>query len=231
MELCQLFIFSRYRERGRRDWRRDWRRGWRGHRAPDFGLGQGRDPSGIRLWPLAILVLWLCIVLARHWSPFNFVVTGDMFRERIPALLEIPFRSYYWANPFDALGEALTKILLGVPVGVLMMLFLPTPRTGAGRAIVFTAVALTGAAIFGVVELGPGVPAVAVSGRHRCAAWRPGDLLRRVGDASRPVGRPCVANLSQRRLERLDLGRRLQAGVERNRAVQELTGRVGRPAA
>ena len=53
-----------------------------------------------------------------------------MFRERMPALLEIPFRSYYWANPFDALSEALTKILLGVPVGVLMILFLPTRARG-----------------------------------------------------------------------------------------------------
>jgi hypothetical protein len=40
-----------------------------------------------------------------------------MFRERAPALFDVPFRSYYWLNPFNALGEALTKILLGVPVG------------------------------------------------------------------------------------------------------------------
>ncbi len=154
MELCQLFVFSRTASVD------DIIGGvigaavGAGIASRMSGSSEGPDSSGIKLWPLPVLVLWLCIVLARHWSPFNFVVTGDMFRERIPALLDIPFRHYYWANPFDALSEALTKILLGVPVGVLLTLFLPTPGTRTGRAIVFAASAVTGVAIFGLVELG-----------------------------------------------------------------------------
>ena len=154
MEVCQLFVFSRTASvddviggvigavAGARI------------AARIAGAGETRPASGIRLWPLAALAIWLVVILVRHWSPFNFVVTGHMFRQRAPALFEVPFRSYYWANPFDALGEALTKILLGVPVGLLLTLFLPAPRSMTGRVMAFTAILLAGVAIFGVVEMG-----------------------------------------------------------------------------
>jgi VanZ family protein len=154
MEVCQLFVFSRTASVD------DVIGGVIGAVAGAriaawmAGAGETRPGSGIRLWPLAVLVLWVGVILARHWSPFNFVVTGDMFRERAPALLDVPLRSYYWANPFDALSEALTKILLGGPVGVLLTLFLPAPRTLAGRTLAWLAILLTGLAIFSVVEVG-----------------------------------------------------------------------------
>jgi VanZ family protein len=153
MEVCQLFVFSRTASvddviggvigavAGARI-------------AARMAGADARPASGIRLWPLAVLVVWLGVILARHWSPFNFVVTGEMFRERTPALFEVPFRSYYWANPFDALGEALTKILLGVPVGLLLTLFLPRPHSMTGRVIAFAGILLAGAAIFAGVEVG-----------------------------------------------------------------------------
>ena len=154
MEVCQLFVFSRTASVD------DVIGGVVGatvgsHIAARMaGSPEARPASGIRLWPLAVLALWLVVILFRHWSPFNFVVTGGMFRERAPALFDVPFRSYYWLNPFNALGEALTKILLGVPVGLLLTLFLPAPRSMTGRVVSFTAILLAGAAIFGVVELG-----------------------------------------------------------------------------
>ena len=154
MELCQLFVFSRTASVD------DVIGGVVGaavgsHIAARMtGSSDARPASGIRLWPLAVLALWLVVILVRHWSPFNFVVTGEMFRERTPALFGVPFRNYYWANPFNALGEALTKILLGVPVGLLLTLFLPGPRSTSGRVLAFTGILLAGATIFGVVELG-----------------------------------------------------------------------------
>ena len=154
MEVCQLFVFSRTASVD------DVIGGVIGAAAGAriatrmAGSSGVRAASGIRLWPLAVLVFWLGIILARHWSPFNFVVTGDMFRERAPALFAVPFRSYYWPNPFDALGEALTKILLGIPVGVLLTLFFPPPRTLAGNVLIFTVILVTGITIFSVVEVG-----------------------------------------------------------------------------
>jgi len=154
MEVCQLFVFSRTASVD------DVIGGVVGatvgsHIAARMtGSSEARPASGIRLWPLAALALWLVVILFRHWSPFNFVVTGEMFRQRAPVLFNVPFRSYYWENPFNALGEALTKMLLGMPVGLLLTLFLPAPRSMTGRVIAFTAILLAGAAIFGGVEVG-----------------------------------------------------------------------------
>ena len=154
MELCQLFVFSRTASVD------DVIGGLVGaaigsHIAARMtGSSEARSATGVRVWPLAALAVWLLVILFRHWSPFNFVVTGEMFRERTPALFDVPFRSYYWANPFNALGEALTKILLGVPVGLLLTLFLPRPRSMTGRVIAFTGILLAGVAIFAGVEVG-----------------------------------------------------------------------------
>ena len=97
-----------------------------------------------------------------------------MFRERSPALLAVPFRNYYWANPFDALGEAITKILLGLPVGVLLTLFRDRRARGPAVPSLFSAIALFGRRTFRNGRAWAGVPAVTVSGRHGCAAGHPG---------------------------------------------------------
>jgi len=94
------------------------------------------------------------VIAIRHWSPFDFVVTGDMFRSRWPALLQVPFRSYYWANPFAALGEAITKVFLGLPVGILLALAVPVPRSQFLRAARLGSVLVIGLAIFTTVEVG-----------------------------------------------------------------------------
>ena len=132
------------------------------------------------------------------------------------------------ANPFVALGEALRNPLEcrwpaidAVPAGAAL---------GDRPCSRFTAIPLAGAAIFGDVELGQ----VFLPSRYPDGT---DVLLGALGTCCGALGTRLVLsgavrpNLSQRRLERLDLGRRLQAGVERNRAVQVLTGRVGRPAA
>jgi len=110
--------------------------------------------TGVRLWPLAVLVLWLVVLVIRHWSPFNFEVTGHMFRSRAPGLLQVPFRSYYWANPFDALSEAITKVLLGLPVGVLLALSAPKPGRRTARWLQAALITAAGLGIFGAIELG-----------------------------------------------------------------------------
>lgn len=118
---------------------------------------QGRPHSastGLRLWPLAVLAVWIALILVRHWSPFDFEVTGDMFRQRSPALLQVPFRNYYWANPFEALAEAITKIFLGLPVGALLMLTFRPSRSAVGRLLQWSVVACAGFALFAGVEVG-----------------------------------------------------------------------------
>ena len=108
----------------------------------------------LRFWPLGLLLVWILVILLRHWAPFNFAVTGDMWRSRWPALVQVPFSNYYWANPFDALSEAITKVFLGLPVGVLLALGVPRPAATAWRWLRLAAFAAFALALFSSVELG-----------------------------------------------------------------------------
>jgi glycopeptide antibiotics resistance protein len=155
LELCQVFIFSRTASMddaigGAIGASAGAVLAWRLSRS-------GQDvssTSAVRLWPVPVLLLWLLVIAIRHWSPFDFVVTGDMVRSRWPAMMQVPFRSYYWANPFGALGEAITKVFLGLPVGILLALAVPVQRSRFLRLARMALVILIGLAIFTAVEVG-----------------------------------------------------------------------------
>jgi VanZ family protein len=118
---------------------------------------QDREPvyrRAVRPWALAALGAWLAVVVVRHWAPFDFEITGTMYHSRVGRLYAVPFSGYYWSNYLDALGEALTKILLGVPVGVLPHIFWPAP---ASRALQWTRIGtilLFALCVFTVIEVG-----------------------------------------------------------------------------
>jgi len=115
--------------------------------------GGAPEPGEFRLWPLAALILWLGVVLARHWAPFDFVADGRFVRGRLPMLFQVPFSSYYWGHPLNAFSEVVTKVLLAVPVGALLQLIW-MPRSPRGRALQLLAIGLLSAAIFVTVEAG-----------------------------------------------------------------------------
>jgi glycopeptide antibiotics resistance protein len=109
--------------------------------------------GGIRLWPLAALTAWCVVLIARHWTPFDFVADGRFVRSRLPLMFRVPFHSYYWAMPISAFAEASAKLLLGIPVGALLQwMWLPTSR-GLLRAQAI-AIALLSGALFLGIELG-----------------------------------------------------------------------------
>jgi glycopeptide antibiotics resistance protein len=120
----------------------------------EANLSQTARPSGrVRLWPVAALAVWIVVLLARHWSPFDFRADGGFIRQRLPLLFRIPFYGYYWGNPLNALAEASTKVLLGVPVGALLQwVYVPVSR--GGRALQACAIVLVSLALFTTVELG-----------------------------------------------------------------------------
>ena len=109
--------------------------------------------AGVRLWPVVPLLLWLVLVVARHWSPFDFRTDGDFIRSRIPIFLQVPFTGYYWGSPLSAFGELTTKVLLGVPVGALLQMIY-TPVTSAGRRWQAAGILTVSFGIFLVIELG-----------------------------------------------------------------------------
>ncbi len=79
---------------------------------------------------MLVLLLWLVLIVARHWTPFDFRADGDFIRSRMPMFLQVPFSGYYWGNPLNAFGELTTKVLLGVPVGALLQMIY-SPGTSA----------------------------------------------------------------------------------------------------
>jgi len=109
--------------------------------------------GAVRLWPLAALAAWLVIVLARHWTPFDFVADGAFMRKRLSMMLQPPFSSYYWGNPLNAFSEVVTKVLLAMPVGALLQLVW-LPPTARWRTLQSVVIGLLSAGIFLVVEVG-----------------------------------------------------------------------------
>jgi glycopeptide antibiotics resistance protein len=107
-----------------------------------------------RPWALAALCGWMAVLMVRHWSPFDFVISRPMFESRVGLLFQLPFRSYYWSDYVAALGEAFTKILLGVPVGAFLQVSWRLPRARALQWLQRGFFAVTATAIFLVIELG-----------------------------------------------------------------------------
>ena len=134
---------------------------------PDFGIEQGRDPSGVgsRRWPCCCLALHQ-VLPARHWSPFNFRGHRRYVPRAYPGPPRIRSASYLLGEPIDALSEALTETLLGVPVGVLSTCS-ADPAHGAGQCHhVHRGRAETGAVNFRDRRAWAGVPCLTVSATH-----------------------------------------------------------------
>jgi VanZ family protein len=111
-------------------------------------------PELVRVWPLAALAAWTVVLAFRHWAPFDFSLEGAFVRPRLQQVLEqVPFESYYWGNPLDRLGDATTKVLMGVPVGVFLRL-LWTPAYRLAALLAWCALLVVGVALFGAIELG-----------------------------------------------------------------------------
>jgi glycopeptide antibiotics resistance protein len=127
---------------------RRWARG-------DTLTARGVHPGAQRhLWAAGLLVIWCGVLVVRHWDPFEFRLDPAFVKARLSHLAQLPFRGYYWAMPLNALAEAITKILLGVPVGALLQIAVPA---GSGRALAaarLMALAGVSGVIFLGVELG-----------------------------------------------------------------------------
>ena len=122
-----------------------------------LGRGLERDmlspDTSVRLWPLGALALWCVVLGVRHWSPFDFALSADMVKARLPIMFQVPFRSYYWGMPLNSLAEAMTKVLLSIPVGILLQLTW-SPRHRLGRILHTAVIVAAAAVIFLAIEFG-----------------------------------------------------------------------------
>jgi glycopeptide antibiotics resistance protein len=109
--------------------------------------------DGVRLWPVLALLAWFLVLIGRHWSPFNFVVDSAFARSRLPALMRVPFYGYYWASPLDAFAEAVSKMLLGIPVGALLQTTWQ-PKSQAAQLAQAAGITILAGGLFLIIELG-----------------------------------------------------------------------------
>jgi VanZ family protein len=156
MEIAQLFIYSRYSDAT------DLLTGALGV-AAGVTLAARRYtssnssrpvPSGFRLWPALGAVAWAGALVAYHWYPFNFVVTGAMADAQLPLLLAVPFRHYYFGSEFHAFTELSRKLMLSTPLGALMWMALPAVHSRLAQQVKSIALWITGFVFFAGIEAG-----------------------------------------------------------------------------
>jgi glycopeptide antibiotics resistance protein len=90
---------------------------------PSAPVSALRDAN--RLWTscvvwAAVFALWFAGVAALYWYPFDFNLSSFYLRRRIAAVSFVPFQTYYWTTPFNAVSELLRRVLLFLPAGILV---------------------------------------------------------------------------------------------------------------
>ncbi|HYR87512.1 MAG TPA: VanZ family protein [Terriglobia bacterium] len=108
-------------------------------------------------WALAgatAAVMWLCVLGALFWYPFNFQMDGAFAVERLGRLQAVPFLSYYWNSEYQALSGLLRKMLLFLPLGLALgVVFHPFRETHV-RRLAMGATTLIALVAASAVELG-----------------------------------------------------------------------------
>ena len=151
-------------------------------------LARHRQPSTIAspsvLNPIALsaVALWIVVLCAYHWVPYDFTVDTEAIRRKLGRMSLVPFAGYLSGSYLNALNNLLTKTGLALPLGVAASYVV---RPGAlSRRLLLGGWALFGIAVFGMIEAGqfflPGrfpdptdvlVGALAVAGGLRLGYW------------------------------------------------------------
>ena len=110
--------------------------------------------SSVRVWGIAALLVWIIVLVVRHWSPFDFAISRAMFESRVPQLYTVPFYHHYWSDYLHALDEALETVLLAVPVGLLLQFLWPPAQSRAVRVVQLLVFLMIAGGLFTVIEIG-----------------------------------------------------------------------------
>lgn len=100
------------------------------------------------------ILLWLALIFAVFWYPFDFRADGAFLRSRLAeATTRVPFAIYYFGTEYRAATEVLHKIGLFFPLGMLLALLVGRIRSGPTSLWKMTALAGVGI-VAGSVEVG-----------------------------------------------------------------------------
>ena len=105
------------------------------------------------LW-LCFLLLWIGLLAAIFWYPFDFQTGRAFITERLQSLNRVPFETYYYGTEYRAVTEVLHKVGFFIPLGLLLALGVAQIRHYFWRQIAgWGALIVIGLVAFGI-ELG-----------------------------------------------------------------------------
>jgi VanZ family protein len=113
----------------------------------------GPAPAAASWIPIGGLAMSLAFYAFYNWSPFDFQLSGEFIRPRVPMILQAPFYGYYQNPEIKAVTDLLVKIALGVPIGLTLGWSIGVSGPPYRRAVFAIASVMT-ALFVAVVEAG-----------------------------------------------------------------------------
>lgn len=105
------------------------------------------------LW-LGFALVWIGLLAAIFWYPFDFQTGRAFLTERLQSLHRVPFETYYYGTEYRAATEVLHKVSFFIPLGLLLALGVTQIRHYSWRRIAgWGALIAIGLVAFGI-ELG-----------------------------------------------------------------------------
>ncbi|MFN8065279.1 MAG: VanZ family protein [Vicinamibacterales bacterium] len=114
----------------------------------------GRRPERLALLGRLLTPVWLAIMAAYHWAPYDFTLSPEQVTEGMHRLLQIPFLSYFLGTEFNAFTEMARKTALALPLGILLGAAWPVTSTSAGTRLRRVGLALIGFVLLCGIEVG-----------------------------------------------------------------------------
>ena len=120
-------------------------------------LARGREGARSRGWAwigLAGAGLWLFVLAALFWYPFDFHLERSFARERLELLRRPPFHAYWIGSEFRALTEVMHKTVFFAPLGAALAIAVLSLRRRGARMVATAGAILLIAAAAVAIELG-----------------------------------------------------------------------------
>jgi VanZ family protein len=117
---------------------------------PRDGLFVSEPGRTINRYALAFVGLWIVVLCAYHWAPYDFSADSDMIRRKLARMSLLPFAGYRSSTYLNALNNLLTKLALALPFGFGAAFAIH----GVSRRMLVAGWLAAALAVFGIVEFG-----------------------------------------------------------------------------
>ena len=98
--------------------------------------------------------VWVGVLAAYHWSPYDFSLAHEQVAEGVRRLLTIPLLSYFMGTELHAFTEMARKALLAFPLGILLGLSWPAAISSQGTRLRIVALLVAAFCILCGIEAG-----------------------------------------------------------------------------